>query len=276
MKAKIPMRPEKILVSVNITTFNRGHLLARCLDSVIRQTHKNLEINIVDDCSSDQTGTIARDYCSKDRRIRYYRHNCNSGNAKARNTALRNTRGEYVAFLDDDDLWIDDEKIEKQIACFLNAGRQNLGIVCSGIARVDVRGNETAEMAYRPEQLNKVLLKGGLIHNSTAMVRFDVISEVGWFDEKMQRGVDSEFFRRVIVSYGYDVEFLKDITCRYHEDSPGRMTPQKSMESIRRVRNANCYLIFKYFRHNLRYPEVLILRVKNVVRSQLALLMDDR
>ena len=91
------------LVSVNITTFNRAHLLPRCLDSILTQSYKNLEIIIVDDCSTDYTEEVVKKYQAKDSRIKYFKHEKNMGNAHARNTALKNCSGFYVAFMDDDD-----------------------------------------------------------------------------------------------------------------------------------------------------------------------------
>ena len=95
------------LVSVNITTFNRSDNLIRCIDSVLKQDYQNIEIIIVDDCSTDNTYDVVKNYQRKDRRIKYFRHQKNKGNAHARNTAFEKCNGVYVAFLDDDDEWIE-------------------------------------------------------------------------------------------------------------------------------------------------------------------------
>src|SRR6056297_2055943 len=109
------------LVSVNLTTYNRAHLLHRAIKSVLNQAYKNLEIIIVDDGSDDNTYEVLENLGKNDNRINYIKHAKNRGNAAARNTALKNSSGEYIAFMDDDDEWIDPHKIEKQISIFLNS-----------------------------------------------------------------------------------------------------------------------------------------------------------
>ena len=108
------------LISINITTYNRSHLLARCLDSVISQTYKNIEIVIVDDYSTDDTANVVDQYIARDPRIKYIRHKRNLGNAFSRNTAINNGTGKYVAFMDDDDVWIDSDKLVKQVKALCN------------------------------------------------------------------------------------------------------------------------------------------------------------
>ncbi|MBC2601187.1 glycosyltransferase family 2 protein [Puniceicoccus vermicola] len=261
------------LVSVNITTYDRSRLLARCLDSVLRQTYEYLEINIVDDCSNDNTEEVVKGYQLADRRINYYRHKKNKGNAAARNTAFLKSSGIFTAFLDDDDEWIDDRKIEKQLDVFRSSNDPMLGVVCTGILRTDINGENRSEKANRPKNLVKTMLRGGLIHNSTAFLRSNVIRKVGCFDEKMPRGVDSEFFRRVVIKYGYHVHFMEDITCRYYENSPNRMTSKVSNRNLIAVRKANSYLLRKYFWTNLRYPSVFFYRMKTVVKTQTSIVL---
>lgn len=96
------MSNEEILVSVIIPAYNAEQYVGFCLDTVIAQTHKNLEIIVVDDGSTDNTGKICDEYANKDSRIKVI-HQENHGVAFARNVGLDNATGEYIAFIDSDD-----------------------------------------------------------------------------------------------------------------------------------------------------------------------------
>lgn len=103
------------LVSIITPTYNCGKFIGKTIESVQMQTHKNWEMLIVDDCSTDDTETVVNAYCNKDQRIFYYRLAVNSGPAVARNKAMEMAKGTYMAFLDSDDVWIP-EKLTVQIS----------------------------------------------------------------------------------------------------------------------------------------------------------------
>ena len=90
-------------VSVVLPTFERWPLLPRALSSVLEQTEADLEVLVIDDCSSD--GTPARLAAVTDPRLRVLRQDPNQGVARARNRAIEEAHGEWIAFLDDDDFW---------------------------------------------------------------------------------------------------------------------------------------------------------------------------
>lgn len=101
------------LVSVIMPSWNTGRFIAESIQSVIDQTYTNWELIIVDDCSTDNTDEIVHSF--NDSRIRYLHNKKNSGAAITRNHALQVAKGEWIAFLDSDDLW-KPEKLEKQLA----------------------------------------------------------------------------------------------------------------------------------------------------------------
>lgn len=105
---------QKNKVSVIIPIYNVEHYLAKCLDSVINQTYKNLEIICVNDCSPDNCSQILEQYAQKDNRIRIINRNKNGGLSAARNTGMDVATGEYIYFIDSDD-WIDLDYIEKMV-----------------------------------------------------------------------------------------------------------------------------------------------------------------
>lgn len=103
---------ENGLVSVIMPSWNTGKFIAESIQSVINQTYKNWELIIVDDCSTDNTDEIVGKFT--DIRIKYLKNEKNSGAALTRNRALREAKGEWIAFLDSDDLW-KPEKLEHQL-----------------------------------------------------------------------------------------------------------------------------------------------------------------
>lgn len=117
------------LVSVILPTFQRVSMLSEAINSVLEQTYPQLELLVIDDGSTDGTSAMVEGLRGKDSRIRYF-HQANAGPAKARSTGLSESRGEFIAFQDSDDLWHRD-KLEKQIRIFHNHPEIDF-VYCSG------------------------------------------------------------------------------------------------------------------------------------------------
>lgn len=109
----------ELLISIIVPVYNVEKYLTQCLDSIVNQTYRNIEIVCVDDGSTDSSGIICDEYAKKDRRIKVI-HNENEGASAARNIALKKINGEYVMFVDGDD-WIDKDVCE----CCINVLRQH-------------------------------------------------------------------------------------------------------------------------------------------------------
>ena len=110
---KIIMHKEKGLVSIITPSYNTGGFIGETIESVMNQTYTNWELIIVDDCSTDNTDEVVKKYL-KDKRIKYLKNKKNYGAAISRNRAIKEANGEWVAFLDSDDLW-NKNKLKKQI-----------------------------------------------------------------------------------------------------------------------------------------------------------------
>ena len=102
------------LVSVLMLTYNRAQYITEAIDSVLSQTYKSLELIIIDDGSTDNTSSVVRDF--KDSRIKYIQHHENKGLAIRRTESIFLAKGDYVAIIDSDDIWIDRRKLDKQVA----------------------------------------------------------------------------------------------------------------------------------------------------------------
>lgn len=100
------------LVSIIMPSWNTANFIAESIQSVLNQTYTNWELLIVDDCSTDNTDEVVASF--NDNRIKYFHNEKNSGAALTRNKAMREAQGEWIAFLDSDDLWVPN-KLEHQI-----------------------------------------------------------------------------------------------------------------------------------------------------------------
>jgi len=202
------------LVSVIIPTFNRQETISRAIRSCLSQSYQETELIIIDDCSSDNTTEIVKGF--KESRIRYFLHANNSGPAAARNTGLRNVKGEFVAFLDSDDEWLPD-KVLQQLNVFTDL--HNRGET-PGLVFVNGYTNYKKELAYpkdkpsgyvyNPKDDDFYPLKIFIAAPSSWMLSKDVITQTGYFDERMYCWDDGDYLARV--AYKYPIYFLnKDL-----------------------------------------------------------------
>ncbi|MCM8756456.1 MAG: glycosyltransferase family 2 protein, partial [Candidatus Omnitrophica bacterium] len=178
-------RQRSPLVSVVIPTYNRAYSLKRAIESVINQTYKNLEIIIIDDGSSDNTEEIVSDF--KDPRIQYIHHLQNRGISSARNTGIKNSKGDLIAFLDSDDEYFP-QKIEKNVEVFLNCSAR-IGLVSSNHWVIREEGKKLGIVKFSPKRRLFPL-------PSTWVIRRKVIEKIGLFDERILVGEDIDFFCR--------------------------------------------------------------------------------
>ena len=116
-----------VLVSVVVPAYNVEKFLPKCIDSLLGQTHNNLDIIIVDDGSTDKTGEIADEYAEKYDNIRCI-HKKNGGLSDTRNAGLKHAKGEYVVFFDSDD-WVENNVIEENLQCMI---QNNVEVVVWG------------------------------------------------------------------------------------------------------------------------------------------------
>lgn len=124
------------LVSIIMPAYNCGDFIGITLDSVINQIYQNWELLVVDDCSTDNTSQVVKEYIKKDNRIKYHKLDKNSGAAVARNKAISFATGKYMAFLDSDDVWFP-EKLAKQIS-FME--ENNYSFTCTSYTKIDEQG----------------------------------------------------------------------------------------------------------------------------------------
>ena len=155
------------LVSIVTPVYNAERFIEQTIQSVLAQTYTDWELLLIDDCSTDDSGKIIQRYAQQDERIKYHRLQENSGAAVARNTAIGLAQGEYLAFLDSDDLWVAN-KLKRQLS---DLKANNAAFVFARIRMIDQQGHVLKENVPIPSMVNyKTLLKRTVIATSTVLL----------------------------------------------------------------------------------------------------------
>lgn len=193
------------LVSVVITTYGRDKgMLLQAIESVLNQTYKNMELIVVDD---NGTGTELQkknaEFLSQYPQIHYVTNSKNSGAQFSRNRGILEAEGEYVAFLDDDDIWMP-EKIEKQLALLK---KHNLDMVfCNGY-RIDgnsLNKRKLYQKCFISDKMisyNIELERDRIGSTSHPLIRKECFAKIGFFDLDMPARQDYEMWLRICREY---------------------------------------------------------------------------
>ena len=241
--------PDRPLVSVVIATYNMARFLPLALRSALDQGYRNIEVLVIDDGSQDDTQAVMVPFL-EDRRVRYV-YQQNSGQAAAKNRGIREGRGEYVAFLDADDMWVPD-KLEQQMPLFLRSPA--VGIVYSRFAYIDEAGRELRIEDYDlfRGRVSGPLLIRNFIGFGTSVVRKECFDCLGAFDESIGMGIDYDLWLRFSTQYEFD--YVDFPLLRYRE-WPGQMSRNWH------VRYLNGIAIMKNFLR--RFPDAVDKRTVN-------------
>ncbi len=200
------LNAQMVLVSVIVPTHNRPDLLARTLKSILNQTFSNLQIIVVSNGMSPQNKKAASKF--NDKRIEYYDQENTGGPSAPRNLGIEKAKGEFLAFCDDDDIWMP-EKIKKQINLMQKNSR--LGLCFTKMKRFD----EDKEwwLSHESGHANfNSLLYVNTVPISSVMVRKTLLANECFFSESKKVGPneDYEFLLRCaqVTKFGYLDEFL--------------------------------------------------------------------
>lgn len=205
--------------SVIIPTHNRAELMPRAVESVLAQTYDDFELLVVDDASTDDTEDVMASF--EDERVVYVRREENAGHAAARNTGIQRARGEYVAFLDDDDEYLPRflEEMHRAFEC----GGEDAGFGWCGTRRVrdTPDGQEhLRDELWRPSYASQqeaylsFLRARSIGTNCGLTVRRSCFEEVGLFDDSLRVTVDTEFLVRIVRQFGFVV--APAVLVKYH------------------------------------------------------------
>jgi len=217
-------------ISVVIPTYNRAELLIQALRSVLQQTFQDFEIIIVDDGSTDDTKKRIA-FLLADARLKYICQE-NLGPSAARNAGIRESYGEYISFLDSDDIWAPD-KLQKQLGAI--RASDEFDVVYCDFFKIDVNGKVLPEQWVRPKSrgtLYEDLMYGNVIagSDSAVLIRANCFSEVGMFDEELPSYEDQDMWRRISIKYKFLFLNEKLVFVRLHpshthiQNDPEQMT----------------------------------------------------
>lgn len=163
-------------ISVVMPAYNSDKTIAMSIESVLKQTYFDFEFIIINDCSDDKTDEIIDYYASKDKRIKCFKNEKNSGVSYTRNIAISIANGDWIAFIDSDDIW-EKNKLEKQME--LAKSNQEISLIYTGSAFMNSNGEKYSySLPVLPKIDYRTLLKKNLLSCSSVMVRKNVIKPI--------------------------------------------------------------------------------------------------
>ncbi len=278
---------ENELISVIITTYNRPvKIIKRAIDSVVSQTHSNIEIFIINDSPSNtelskEIGLLVQNY--QDDRITYIINTKNVGACAARNVGIKRSTGKFIAFLDDDDEWLP-YKLEHQILKFTN---EDIGLVYCKFLKLDSNGHVKKSVPIkdiRRNSLHSMLKENAVGSTSFPLIRRECFKNCGTFNIQLQSCQDWDMWLRIIRKY--KVEFCNEYLVKYYISDDGitanmkkRLQGWNQMLNINRqdyLKDNNAHVIFlKYISEQLFKNQKYILSLYYTLRAKLVELSND-
>lgn len=183
-------------VSVIMSVYNGEKFLRDSIESILNQTFNDFEFIIIDDCSTDKTADIIKTYSYRDPRIRIITNEQNLGLTKSLNIGINESRGEFIARMDSDDVTLP-ERFEKQVR-FLDENK-DYGVVGAWAKVIDDLGVEVDEFDWETDDktIRKNLIKWNSMIHPLAMIRKDILEKVGMYSENLRYAQDYDLWFRV-------------------------------------------------------------------------------
>ncbi|HHH7866802.1 TPA: glycosyltransferase family 2 protein, partial [Escherichia coli] len=238
------------LVSIITATYNSERFVLDTYNSIANQTYKNWEWLVTDDCSKDNTVELLKKLSVVDNRIKLYKNETNSGAAVSRNKCLENCKGDYIAFLDSDDIWMPD-KIEKQLS-FMG---ENIDFSFTGFEIMDENGICSGHLIdaspIRPLTYYDMLKKCATLGCSTVMLRARAFEKIEM--PLLRTGQDYATWL-ALLKEGKKAYLIPETLTKYRivKNSISRNKFKKACrqwEIYRRVEGINIIMTFYYFAH---------------------------
>lgn len=220
------------LISVIMPTYNQAEFIREAIASVLNQTHKNLELIVVDNYSTDDTQQAVASF--HDGRLRYYKFSNNGIIAASRNYGLRESKGKYAAFIDSDDAWFKD-KLREQIDIMENdAGCQ---MTFCQFQASDVNGQPHGKI-FGPKDFKisghiyDKLIQCNFIVSSSVVLRNAVLKSVGYFDETESLRCAEDFDLWLRVARRDRVAFVPKVLGMYRMHSSANVSSQRLQKAL--------------------------------------------
>lgn len=232
------------MISIIMSTHNRGRKIRKSVESILNQTYKNIELIVCDDFSTDNTYDVLKEISSSDKRLIVFKNKKNLGLQKSLNECIKLCHGEYIARMDDDDYSVKD-RLEKEIK-YIN--ETNSDFVGSNIDFYSEERGVYGEKIY-PEHPTKIdLIKACQFCHPTILIRSELLRQVGGYSEnsKHYRVEDYELWLR-LYSLGYTGYNIQEKLLIYTKNS-------NSVDNIKKIDRINCYKLLKNYFSKLDIP----------------------
>ena len=248
-------------ISIIIPTYNREKLIRKSIQSVLNQTYNNIEIIIIDDCSHDNTNKEVKKI--RDNRIRYIKLRKNKGANYCRNLGIKKSTGEYISFLDSDDIF-HKNKLERQIKN-MKINKSNFDF-CKIRIYIDNTNifkitfpNSNQEKSILNGKIFDELCKGNFISTQSILIKKNILEKY-LFDEKIPRLQDYDLLLRIIpkVKISYTNKVLVDLFLQ--KDSIG--------SSLLKLENAIIIILKKNYNLNLEQNIYLLKNLNSLLENQ--------
>jgi len=218
---------KKTKISVIMATYNSEKFLNESIQSILSQTFRDFEFIIIDDCSTDYSLKIIKNYSHRDKRIFLIKNKLNLGRAKARNKGLKIADGEYIAILDSDDITLP-ERLEKQYN-FLEKNK-NIFLVGGGAYNIDEKGNIKSIKRPLTDQdlIKETLYHKNCIYHSTIMFKNE---KNNFYRKKFYYSQDYDFYLRML-SKGKRLINIPDLLIKYRINPEAVSFSQKAKQRL--------------------------------------------
>lgn len=184
------------LITIILPAYNGAKWIEKAILSALVQSFEDFELIVMNDCSRDNTEEIVLALARRDQRINYFKNEQNLGVQKTRNIALERSQGEYIAEIDQDDEWIDKDKLKKQVEFLRN--NKDYVLIGTGAVMVDESGVEIARylMPETDTEIRKKILRANCFIHSSVLYRTKSVREIGGYN-LMKMSEDHDLWLRL-------------------------------------------------------------------------------
>lgn len=241
----MPNKFEESLVSIIVPAYRVAKLVDDTINSVLAQTYKNWEMLIVDDCSPDNTIEVVRRAAENDSRVRLIESVANGGPAKARNAAIQQAKGRWIAFLDSDDVWLP-SKLEDSIEFAKSKGAC---LVFTGFRRMSFEGGAIGHYVSVPERLTyRQLLGNTAIATSTVLIdralAGDIVMRSVFYDDFV---CWLELLKKGHVAWGLNKDLMRYRVVANSVSRNKKRSAKEVWKTYRQIENLGMLLSVWYF-----------------------------
>ncbi|MFD2228565.1 glycosyltransferase family 2 protein [Alkalimarinus sediminis] len=240
-------------VSIIIPVYNAEKYIVQTLNSIFDQSYKNIEIILIDDCSTDQSKNVIAPFLSD--KVKYFCEPKNCGGPSGpRNTGIKQASGDLIMMFDSDDIMLP-SKIERSVTCFID--NPDIGLLCTGFQSIDngdslisndyLKNYTSFRSSFNPTGWNtaylikasdayKQLFHSNFVGTSSVVIPKVVFEHVGYFDETMTNADDWDMWFRI--AKHYDFIFLDEVLHQYRI-SPGGISARGGINALNKIKVLN-------------------------------------